>query len=480
MSVSGWWHRIAGPLPFSRQVMTHMWSAAADAAFAVSLAGSIFFSVSADAARPRIVLYLALTMAPFALVGPVLGPLVDRVRGGHGVMVVATCFARVAVALALAAQLRTLLFFPLAFGQLVLGKTYSVAKSALVPRLVTDPERMVWANARLSLMGTVAGAFGAALAAGVYALVGAAWSVRLAAVGYLVAGLVALRIQPGQGSEPRVDVVPAVIELNRRPVQLAALAMTLHRAAVGFLVFALAFVLKRGGDPPWVYGLVMAVAGAAGMLGTSVAAPLRRRRTERVLVVLALALPAAFAVFGAVQWGLPGMLLGTLGVGFGAALGRHAFDSLAQLHAPADQRARTFARFETQFQLAWVVGALIAVVLQPPGSLGLAALGAALTAATVGVGLAERGVGAEAPAVSPPAELLALAVSLHAAGSHLAAVVNAVAAIDAVAASGVAVDADDLRRAQAWRDLALVGGVDATTAAVVVQAARRIVQPAHG
>jgi MFS family permease len=459
-------------------VVTHVCSAAGEAAFAVSLAGSIFFSVSADAARPRIVLYLVLTMAPFAVVGPVLGPLVDRVRGGHGLMVVATCLARSAVALALAAQLRTLLFFPLAFGLLVLGKTYSVAKSALVPRLITDPERMVWANARLSLAGTVAGAIGAGVAAGVFALWDASWTVRLAAVAYLAAGLAALRIHPSGSAAPRVDVVPAVIELNRRPVQLAAIAMTLHRAAVGFLVFALAFVLKRGGDPPWMYGLVMAIAGTAGMLGTVIAAPLRERRTERVLVVIALALPGLLALLGAVQWGLLGMLLGTLGVGFGAALGRHAFDSLAQLHAPPDQRARTFARFETQFQVAWVVGALVAVLLQPSGSIGLAVLGAVLTAAALGLGMAEHRATAPVTAVSPPAELLALATSLHAAGSHLAAVVNAVAAIDAAAASGVEVDAADRRRAEAWRSSALVGGVDATTAELVVRAAQRIVQPA--
>ena len=39
-----------------------------DAFFTVSLAGSLFFNVSFDAARPRILLYLVLTMAPFALV----------------------------------------------------------------------------------------------------------------------------------------------------------------------------------------------------------------------------------------------------------------------------------------------------------------------------------------------------------------------------------------------------------------------------
>ena len=43
---------------------------------AVSLAGSLFFNLSIDAARPRIILYLAITMAPFAVVAPLIGPFV--------------------------------------------------------------------------------------------------------------------------------------------------------------------------------------------------------------------------------------------------------------------------------------------------------------------------------------------------------------------------------------------------------------------
>ncbi len=41
-----------------------------EAMFAVSLAGSLFFNVSIDASRSRILLYLALTLAPFAILGP--------------------------------------------------------------------------------------------------------------------------------------------------------------------------------------------------------------------------------------------------------------------------------------------------------------------------------------------------------------------------------------------------------------------------
>jgi hypothetical protein len=64
-----WWSAVVGRGPFGTLVVVNAVSAAADAAFTVSLAGSLFISVSVDAARPRILLYLVCTLAPFAVVG---------------------------------------------------------------------------------------------------------------------------------------------------------------------------------------------------------------------------------------------------------------------------------------------------------------------------------------------------------------------------------------------------------------------------
>src|SRR5579862_6366148 len=50
----------------------------ADAFVAVSLAGTIFFSTNIDQARGRVVLFLLVTMAPFAIFTPVIGPALDR------------------------------------------------------------------------------------------------------------------------------------------------------------------------------------------------------------------------------------------------------------------------------------------------------------------------------------------------------------------------------------------------------------------
>src|SRR5581483_6448414 len=80
--------------PFGRLALTHVLMTAGDTLFAVSLAGSLFFSISPGAAKDKVILYLLLTMAPFAVVAPALGPLVDRSRGARRAMVVTSALGR--------------------------------------------------------------------------------------------------------------------------------------------------------------------------------------------------------------------------------------------------------------------------------------------------------------------------------------------------------------------------------------------------
>ena len=135
--------------PFLRFGRTHGLGAMSDAMLAVALAGSIFFSIDPDAARWRVALYLVLTIAPFAVVTPLLGPLVDRVHGGRRGMILTTIAARLLIAWQMIEHLDGWLLFPLAFGLLVMQKTYSIAKSAVVPSLVRNELELVEANAKL-------------------------------------------------------------------------------------------------------------------------------------------------------------------------------------------------------------------------------------------------------------------------------------------------------------------------------------------
>ena len=69
--------------PFNRLARVHAASAAADVVVAVALAGSLFFSMDPGQARWRVGLYLLLTLAPFAIVAPLIGPLIDRAPVGR-------------------------------------------------------------------------------------------------------------------------------------------------------------------------------------------------------------------------------------------------------------------------------------------------------------------------------------------------------------------------------------------------------------
>ncbi|MFM7258400.1 MAG: MFS transporter, partial [Acidimicrobiaceae bacterium] len=65
----------------------HSLIACGEAAFAIALADSLFLSISPDAARSRVLLFLAMSLAPFAIVAPFIGPVIDRIPGGRRITV---------------------------------------------------------------------------------------------------------------------------------------------------------------------------------------------------------------------------------------------------------------------------------------------------------------------------------------------------------------------------------------------------------
>lgn len=367
---------VVGEPPFSRLVGTHALHAGAEAAFAVSLAGSLFFDVSPDAARPRVLLYLLLTMAPFAIVAPAIGPYIDRAPGGHRLVMVASAAGRGILAWFLANDLNRLLFYPEAFAVLVLGKTHSIAKSALVPRLSPNPERLVANNAHLSRTGSLAGAAAGAAAAAALQLIGAGGLLRVAAIVYAGTAFAALGLPRSRPAPPQsVDVD---LQLHRPSLRLAAIAMATLRCGVGLFVFHIAFTFRSANEPVWLFGAVLLSGGLGGLLGTVISPLLRRRATEPAILMAGLVSAASAALVAAWRGNRLSILLVALTVGIAANAGRHAFDSVVQREAPTAHRGRAFARFETMFQLAWVGGALIPVAARPPGWAGHLVLAVAL------------------------------------------------------------------------------------------------------
>ncbi len=348
--------------PFGRLAVAHAASTVGDACLTVSLAGSIFFTQSIGESRTQVLLYLLLTLAPFSVVAPVIGPALDRSRAGRRTLLAVGCFGRALVCFLMIGQLDSILLFPLAFVALVLSKGHAVAKSSLVPTVVADDDGLVEANSRLSLIGVVASVAGGLPAAGLVAVFDARFSLFLASAVFGLAGFLSMRIQAAarpsapETAEERAEMaIPSIV--------YAGSAMAILRGCVGFLTFLLAFLLKQRGEPAWVFGVVLAASAVGGFVGVMVTPRLRRVLREESILGAALLVPAVVALLAARDGGT----LGAIGIGFtvaaGAAAGRIAFDSLVHRDGPEHLRGRAFARFETRFQLSWVAGALIPVAL---------------------------------------------------------------------------------------------------------------------
>ena len=354
--------------PFARLARAHALITGADTLVALALAGSLFFSISPDAARSRVALYLVLTMAPFAVVAPLIGPAIDRRAGGRRSMVVLSAGARAVLCFVMARDLDSLLLFPEAFAVLVLGKAYGVARASLVPGLVRSPSELVQANAKLVLISGVVGAVVAVPGVGLLQVGAPLVLVAAAAMFGLGAGA-ALRL-PKEHVVGEGGLVAHRAGLEGAGILLAATAMAVLRGIVGFLAFLLAFELRRAGDPSWFFGVVIGASAVGALVGAGVAPRLRRSlREERILFGGLVAVVAVGAL--ALQLDRrPSAVVVALVVGAAAGGARLAFDAIVQRDAPDSDQGRSFARFETRFQLAWVVGALIPVALSLPLTAG--------------------------------------------------------------------------------------------------------------
>jgi MFS family permease len=386
-----------GPSPFSRLALTHALSTAGDAFVTVALAGSLFFNISPHAARSRVALSLLLTMTPFAVVAPFLGPAIDRIKGGRRMMVLLSCGGRVLVCLAMAEVVHNLLLFPAAFGALVFSRTYAVAKSSLVPTIVEEEDRLVEANAKLALIGVLAGFVGSGPAILVLKLADAAWALRLGAVVFVAAAVSATRLRQARPGPPPPRAL-ARADLHEPAIVLAAAtAMAVLRGGIGFLTFLIAFAFRRPpAAPSWWFGLVIAATLGGGLLGAVVAPRLRHRVSEENMLAAALAVVMVGALVATKLSVRPAAALLAAVAGLAASSAKLSFDSLVQRDAPLAVQGRSFARFEASFQVAWVIGALLPVLITMPPQAGFVAL-----AVACGVALASYASGRRVASAHP-------------------------------------------------------------------------------
>ena len=376
---------------FTRLARVQTLSSIGDGMIAVALAGSIFFSIDPSAARWRVALYLILTIAPFAVVTPLLGPAIDRAKGGRRGMVVASLAGRAILAFLMVRHIDSLFLFPEAFGMLVLQKAYGVSKIALVPVVCPSEEELIQANSKLSLIGSFSGVVGGAIAVAISAIVGGGGATLLAFFVFLAGAVAALALPQVQIATERPDVTEK-LQVRGANIVLAASAVGVIRAIVGFTTFLLAFHLRAGidgidrsepgaavgaalgtmqgvdvdgtpGPPSWHFLVAGLAVGGGAFLGARYAPMIRERVGEERIVFGALVTVSASALLGAWGGGIAGTALLAFGVGISAAVAKLGFDALVQRDAPRANHGAAFAKFEGRFQLLWAVGAFVPVVI---------------------------------------------------------------------------------------------------------------------
>ncbi|MFE1177066.1 MFS transporter [Streptomyces sp. NPDC058773] len=401
----------AGESGLGKLIELHAVNSAGDVMITVALASTVFFSVPTGEARGRVALYLAVTLAPFALLAPVVGPLLDRVPHGRRAAMAASMLARALLALTMSGAVATggLQLYPAALGVLVASKAYGVVRSAVVPRLLPPRISLVRANSRVTLAGLLATGAAGPAGAGLH-LIGPSWPLYGAFVVFVAGTVLSLslphKVDSAKG-EGRARLASRDAAREAGGGQKAGLRTVgpsvLHglqanaclRALSGFLTFFLAFLLREhplgGLGPAASLGLVVVAAGTGNALGTAVGAWLKARGPERIIAAM-LALALCATLLAAVFYDVVAVVVVTAAAaaaGLCQALAKLSLDAMIQRDVPEEVRTSAFARSETALQMSWVVGGAIGISLPLIGTVGMA-VAAGLVA--LGVVLAGRGL----------------------------------------------------------------------------------------
>lgn len=388
---------------------------ASDAAMAVGLANVLFFSpTSTDSSKTKVLLYLVITVAPFALIAPVIGPMLDRIQRGRRLAMCLAALGQALMCLMMATHFDSWLLYPGALGKMVLSKSFTVLKAAVTPRVLPPEITLAKTNARLTVFGLIAGTVAGGIAAGFANLFGSPGALWFTVLICLAGAAQALRIPAWV--EVTEGEVPASISAHpdkprRQPmgrnVVVALAGNATIRVLTGFLMMFAAFAVRAQHEGAAftqlaLLGLIAGAAGVGSFAGNAIGARIQLGHPETVVIGCV----AGLVVTTLVATIAPGIgtaaLVGLVGA-TASALAKISLDAVVQDDLPEESRASAFGRSETVLQLTWVLGGAVGLLLPPIWWVGflvvtiLLSAGLAQTVATRRGGTLIPGMGGNRP-----------------------------------------------------------------------------------
>ncbi|MCX6481747.1 MAG: MFS transporter, partial [Mycobacterium sp.] len=351
--------------------------------------------------KGRVALYLLITIAPFAVIAPLIGPALDRIQHGRRAALAGSFLLRTVLAVVLIANYDgatggypSWVLYPCALGMMVLSKSFSVLRSAVTPRVMPPTIDLVRVNSRLTMFGLIGGTIaGGGIAAGAeyifstvlglpgalffvvfVTVAGASLAMRIPRWVEVTAGEVPTTLSyhgPGSGDWGWLDEEPTeIIGSPRQPlgrnIITALWGNCTIKAMVGFLFLYPAFVIKAHDVSGWVQLGMLGVIGAAAAIGNFAgnfaAARLHLGRPSALVVRAAIAVTIA-ALAAAVAGNLVVAAVATLVTSGASAIAKASLDASLQDDLPEASRASAFGRSESVLQLAWVLGGALGVLV---------------------------------------------------------------------------------------------------------------------
>ncbi|ADG99284.1 major facilitator superfamily MFS_1 [Segniliparus rotundus DSM 44985] len=373
-------------------------NSACDAAMAVALASTLFFAAAKAESQTRVLLYLVVNIAPFAVIAPLIGPFLDRIQQGRRAALAASFVGRALLALIIASNcvwdgpsghLRydPFVLYPCALGMMVLSKSFVLLKAAVTPRVLPSEIDLVRTNARLNMFALLGGSVAGGAAAVVVEFVASK-------LFHQPGGMLLIIVFGGFGAwlclripgwvEITEGEVPATLRYHEehsgrgrgwrdtlrgfgkaktpfgRGVITGLWGAGTIRWMVGYLFLYVAFFSKAHHADGITSLLTLGAIGGAAGVGTFVGTAMGTRNTfgkhERVILGLLGAVVLMSVITALTHTILTAAISGFV-VGFAACLSKTALDASIMDDLPEESQASGFGRSETVLQLSWVMGA---------------------------------------------------------------------------------------------------------------------------